>query len=155
MESTSTQPAADARTYILFGVAGTTYAAPSRQVRHIEMIDEVTAVPNAPSYIDGVVFSRGQVVPVVNLRVRFGFERCARDIRARLLVVEAGGRTVGLMADEAREFITIPESAVQPPNASISGLSGNYIEGIATLDNRIVLILDVQDVIGVAPPAAA
>jgi purine-binding chemotaxis protein CheW len=62
---------------------------------------------------------------------------------------------VGLIADEAREFITIPETAVQPPNASISGLSGNYIEGIATLDNRIVLILDVQDVIGAAPRAAA
>jgi purine-binding chemotaxis protein CheW len=93
-------------------------------------------------------------VPVVNLRARFGFERCPRDIRARLLVIEAGGRTVGLMADEAREFVTIPEAAVQPPNASISGLSSNYIEGIATLDDRIVLILDVLDVIGIAPPAA-
>ena len=59
------------------------------------------------------------------------------------------------MADEAREFITIPEAAVQPPNASISGLSGNYLEGIATLGDRIVLILDVLDVIGVAPSAAA
>ena len=142
-------------TYILFGVAGTTYAAPSRHVRHIEMIDEITTVPNAPPHIDGVVFSRGEVVPVVNLRARFGLERCARGIRARLLVVETDGRMVGLMADEVREFVTIPETAVQPPNASISGLSGNYIRGIANLNNRIVLILDLQDVIGVAPTAAA
>ncbi len=149
------QPAADARTFILFGVAGTTYAARSRQVRHIEMIDEVTGVPNAPPHVEGVVFSRGQVVPVVNLRVRFGFERAARDIRARLLVVEAGGRMVGLLADEAREFITIPENAVQPPSASISGLSGNYIEGIATIGDRIVLLLDLDDVIGTAPLVAA
>lgn len=145
----------EARTYILFTVAGTTYAAPSRQVRHIEMVDDVTPVPNAPPYIEGVVFSRGQVVPVVNLRIRFGFEAAPRDLRTRLLVVEAAGRTVGLLADDAREFITIPESIVQPPNASLSSVSGSYIEGIATLGDRIVLVLDVQDVIGVAPPAAA
>ncbi len=142
-------------TYILFSVAGTTYAAPSARVRHVEMVDDVTAVPNAPPHVEGVVFSRGQVVPVVNLRVRFGFDRAGRDIRARLLVVEAGGRSVGLLADEAREFITIPDGAIQPPNTSLSGLSGNYITGIATLGDRIVLMLDVDDVIGAAPTAAA
>ena len=77
-----------------------------------------------------------------------------RDIRTRLLVVEAGGRMVGLLADAAREFITIPETAVQPPGASISGLSSNYLEGIATLGDRLVLILNVQDVIASAPAAA-
>ena len=119
------------------------------------MVDEVTGVPNAPPHVEGVVFSRGQVVPVVNLRVRFGFERNVRDIRSRLLVVEAGGRMVGLLADDAREFITIPENAVQPPSTSISGLSGNYIEGIATIGDRIVLLLDLDDVIGTAPLVAA
>src|SRR5215831_9086648 len=110
-------------TYILFTVAGTAYAAPSQQVRHIEMVDDVTPVPNAPPHVEGVVFSRGEVVPVVNLRVRFGFERGARDIRARLLVVDIGGRHVGLLADEAREFITIPDTAIKPPNTSITGVS--------------------------------
>jgi len=143
--------ASDARTYILFGVAGTTYAAPSRQVRHIEMVDDVTAVPNAAPHVEGVVFSRGQVVPVVNLRVRFGFDRGERGIKTRLLVVDADGRRVGLLADEAREFITIPEAAVQPPAASISGLNGNYIEGIATLGERIVLILNIQSVLDATP----
>ncbi len=142
-------------TYILFAVAGTTYAAPSARVRHIEMVDEVTAVPNAPPHVEGVVFSRGQVVPVINLRVRFGFERSRRDIRARLLVVESGGRSVGLLADEAREFIAIPDSAIQPPNTSMTGLSGTCIKGIATLGDRIVLTLDVDDVIGAAAPGAA
>jgi chemotaxis signal transduction protein len=142
-------------TYILFMIAGTSYATPSQRVRHIEMVDEVTAVPNAPPHVEGVVFSRGQVVPVVNLRVRFGFERAARDIRARLLVVESAGRTVGLLVDEAREFTGIPDSAIQPPNAAISGLSGHYIKGVATLGERIVLVLDVDDVIGAAPLAAA
>ena len=148
------QAPAGVRKYILFTVAGTTYAAPSEQVRHIEMIEDVTGVPNAPAHIEGVVFSRGQVVPVVNLRVRFGFERAARDIRTRLVVVETAGRLVGLLADDAREFLTIADDAIKPPNASLAGLSGNYIEGIATLGDRIVLVLDVQDVIGAVPNAA-
>ena len=143
----------DTATYILFMVAGTTYAAASDRVRHIEMVEEVTPVPNAPPHVEGVVFSRGQVVPVVNLRVRFGFERTTRDVRARLLVVESSGRMVGLLADEAREFVTIPANAIRPPGTSISGLTGNYIGGIATLGERIVLVLDVDDVIDASPLA--
>lgn len=142
-------------TYILFSVAGTTYAAPSARVRHVEMVDDITGVPNAPPHVEGVVFSRGQVVPVVNLRIRFGFERGARDIRARLLVIDAAGRNVGLLADDAREFVTIDEAAIQPPNVSMAGISGNYIKGVATLGDRIVLLLDLDDVIGAAPTAAA
>jgi purine-binding chemotaxis protein CheW len=79
-------------TYILFSVAGTTYAALSRDVMHVEMLDHVTPVPNAPAFVDGVVFSRGQVVPAINLRARFGFERAAIDVRTRLVVVQTDGR---------------------------------------------------------------
>jgi chemotaxis signal transduction protein len=142
-------------TYILFRIAGTTYAVRSDRVLHMEMLEHVTAVPNAPSFVEGVVFSRGQVVPVINLRMRFGFERAGVDLRTRLLVVQDERRRVGLMADDAREFTTIADSAIQPPNESIGGLSGNYIEGVATLGERIVLILDIREVVETTPTAAA
>lgn len=141
--------------YILFGVAGTTYAMRSDHVLHMEMIEHVTAVPNAPPFVEGVVFSRGQVVPVINLRARFGFERAPIDLRTRLLVVQTQGRRVGLMADEAREFVGIPDDAVRPPGDAIVGLSGNYLEGVATLGDRIVLILDIREVVDALPTAAA
>src|SRR6185312_9559711 len=70
---TETRQAADR--FILFTVAETMYAVHSRDVRHMEMVEQVTRVPNAPPFVDGVVFSRGLVVPVVNLRARFGFAR--------------------------------------------------------------------------------
>jgi purine-binding chemotaxis protein CheW len=143
------------RTYVLFSVAGTTYALQSQQVRHMEMIEQVTPVPNAPPFVEGVVFSRGQVVPVLNLRVRFGFERVARDLRMRLIVVDVSGRTIGLLADEAREFVTMPDSAIHPPSDAIGGLSGNYIDGVATLGDRIVLILNLTNVIEAVPGVAA
>ena len=141
--------------YILFGVAGTTYAMRSDHVLHMEMIEHVTAVPNAPAFVEGVVFSRGQVVPVINLRARFGFERAPIDLRTRLLVVQTQGRRVALMADEAREFVGIPDDAVRPPGDAIVGLSGNYLEGVATIGDRIVLILDIREVVDALPTAAA
>jgi len=143
------------QTYVLFTVAGTTYALPSHQVRHMEMIEQVTPVPNAPPFVEGVVFSRGQVVPVLNLRVRFGFERITRDLRMRLLVIEVAGRTIGLLADEAREFVTMADGAIQPPSDAIGGLSGNYIDGVATLGDRIVLILNLNNVVDAVPGVAA
>jgi purine-binding chemotaxis protein CheW len=143
------------RPYILFSVAGTTYAVKSDLVRHMEMIEQVTSVPNAPGFVEGVVYSRGQVVPVLNLRVRFGFERVARDLRARLLVVDVGGRLLGLLADDAREFVSIPEASIRPPGEGIGGLTGNYIDGVATLGDRIVLILNLDHVVDAMPNVAA
>lgn len=137
-------------TFVVFELAGTTYAVRSGLVQQMEMIDEITKVPNAPAAVDGVVFSRGRVIPALNLRARFGFERIPIGLRTRMIVVEAGERTVGLIVDSAREFISIGAESIQPPNEAISGLSGKYLEGIATLANRIILILDLGEVINVS-----
>jgi purine-binding chemotaxis protein CheW len=133
--------------YILFTVAGTTYALPSDDVRHMEMIDEITRVPNAPSFVDGVVFSRGQVVPVVNVRARFGFDRAAIDIRSRLIVVQSGTRLIGLVVDAAREFVNIPAELVHPPHEALAGMSGRYVGGIASIGDRLILILDLERIL--------
>ena len=143
------------QTYILFQVAGTSYAVESQHVRHMEMVDQVTAVPNAEPFVEGVVFSRGHVVPVVNLRVRFGFERAARDLRSRLLVVDLAGRLVGLLADEAREFVGIASDTIQPPQGTLNGVSGDYLEGVATIGERIVLIVNPDRIVSFATGAAA
>ncbi len=142
---TATAHAADR--FILFTVAGTSYGVPSVAVRHIEMVEAITRVPNAPAFVDGVVFSRGQVVPVLSLRARFGFDRVPNTLRTRLIVVEAGGRTVGLVADEAREFVAIAAAAIQPPHESLAGTSGRYLEGIATIGERMILILNLERVL--------
>ena len=141
-------------TYILFTVAGATYALRSSDVEHMEMIEQITPVPNAPPFVDGVVLSRGQVVPVINLRARFGFPRSERHVRNRLLVVDAGGRRVGLLADEAREFIHLADGSIRPPHEAV-GTSGSYLHGVATLGSRIVLILNVTELIDASPDVVA
>jgi len=136
--------------YILFTVAGTTYALRSGEVRHMEMIEGFTRVPNAPSFVDGVVFSRGQVVPVVNVRARFGFERAPHDLRSRLIVVQSAARLVGLVVDSAREFVNIPPDAVQPPHEALAGMSGRYVEGVASIGGRLILVLDLSRILDFA-----
>jgi chemotaxis signal transduction protein len=153
--ATESAPAATTQTYILFGVAGTTYAIRSQDVLHIEMVEHVTPVPNAAAFVEGVVFSRGQVVPVINLRARFGFERATMTLRSRLLVVQHDSRRVGLLADESREFIRISDAAIKPPQEAIGGLSGNYLEGVVTLGQRIVLVLSVREIVETAPTTLA
>ena len=137
----------DAEPFILFELAGTTYGVRSRFVQQIEMIEYVTPVPNAPAAVEGVVLARGQVIPALNLRARFGFARIAFDLRARLVVVSTAGRTLGLIVDAAREFLRIPETAIEPPPEAITGLSGKYLEGVATVNERIILVLDLDEVI--------
>jgi purine-binding chemotaxis protein CheW len=146
---------AGTRDYILFSISGTTYAVRSDDVRHMEMIEHVTPVPNASGYLDGVVFSRGQIVPVLNLRARFGFERIPYDLGTRLLVAQSGDRWVGLVVDSAREFTRIPDTAVQPPSHALTSLSTDYVEGVATLGERLVLVLNIAKVLDAAVLGAA
>jgi chemotaxis signal transduction protein len=142
-----TDTGATAQTYILCELAGATYGVPSAIVRHVEMLERITPIPNAPAAVEGVVYSRGQIIPVLSLRRRFGFPPIAHDLRTRLVVVHVGGRTVGLLVDTAREFIAIPPEAIQPPPESISQLSSDYLVGIAAIGDRMVFILRVDELL--------
>src|SRR5690349_13993687 len=109
--------------YVLCSLAGATYAVRSDDIEHLEMPCTVTPVPNAPPFVDGVTAVRGRVLPVINLRAKFGFEREAPTLRTRLVVVRSAGRSLGLLVDAAREFANIPESSVQPPPDGLADMS--------------------------------
>jgi len=133
--------------YVLCELAGTTYALRSDDIEQLEMVGKLTPVPNAPAFVDGVTSVRGRVIPAVSLRARFGFDRTPHDLRSRLVIVRAHGRSVGLIVDNAREFAAIPTDAIQPPPEGLSELSGQYLRGMAHLGDRLVLILDVPELL--------
>jgi purine-binding chemotaxis protein CheW len=97
--------------------------------------------------VDGVVSVRGQVIPAVSLRARFGFPRIAHDLRSRLVIVREDGRTVGLIVDSAREFATIAPESIKPLPEGIGGISGRYLRGIAQQGERLMLIVDVHELL--------
>ena len=133
--------------FILFELSGTTYGVRSRFVQQIEMIDDVASVPNAHPAVEGVVLVRGQVIPALNLRTRFGFEKIERDLRSRLVVINTEKRVVGLVVDTAREFLKISPESIEPPPEALTGLSGHYVEGIATIGERMIVILNLDAVL--------
>ena len=133
--------------FIIFELAGTAYGVRSRFVQQIEMIDDVASVPNAHPAVEGVVLVRGQVIPALNLRTRFGFEKIERDLRSRLVVINTEKRVVGLVVDTAREFLKISPESIEPPPEALAGLSGHYVEGIATIGERMILILNLDAVL--------
>ena len=139
----------NAETYILFEIAGTTFGVSSRSVQQMEMIEHITPLPNAPPFVEGIVFTRGQVIPALNLRLRFGFERIPHTTRTRLIVTNNNGRTIGLLVDSAREFMSLSNDAVQPPPDSMAGLSGKYLKGIVTIGDRVILIIDLDELVKV------
>ena len=141
------QIADERESYVLFDLAGATYALPSRHILQLEMVDAPTPVPHAPAHVDGVVAVRGQVIPAVSLRARFGFERAAYDVRSRMVVVRAEGRTVGLIVDSAREFANIPPDSIRPLPEGIGGMSGRYLRGIAQQGERLLLVVDVRELL--------
>lgn len=133
--------------YILFDLAGTTYGIPGRFVQKMEMLENITPVPNSPHYVEGVMFSRGQVIPVVSLRKRFGMEEKEYDLRTRVIVVRYKDRVTGLIVDSSREYLNIPSEIIQPAPEFIAGLSGSYLGGIAKTGERIILIFNVEGIL--------
>jgi purine-binding chemotaxis protein CheW len=135
--------------YVLFELAGSTYGVASGNVHHIEMFEQVTLVPNANRAIDGVVFSRGQVIPALNLRTRFGFPQEPHTMRSRLVFVQVKQRLVGLIVDSAREFRNIPGEAIRPIQETLTGINGNYLKAVANVSEKLILLLDLESVLDV------
>ena len=102
-----------------------------------------------------MVFSRGQVIPALNLRTRFGFPREAHTPRTRLIFLKSEQRTVALIVDSAREFRSIPTDSIRPIEETLTGVNGNYVRGVATLNDRLVLLIDVGAVLKLDPDALA
>ncbi len=140
--------------YILFQVAGTTYAVPSAQVQQVAMLDAVTRVPNAPAFVEGIVYVRGHVVPVVDLRARFGFERRPYDLRSRLVIINLDGRWVGLAVDSAREFCRLESEDIQPPPQDDLAIRAEYVVGVFAQQERLILLLDLRRLLTESEQAA-
>lgn len=149
---------AQMESYVLFELAGNVYGLPSRNVRHIDMFEHVTLVPNANPAIDGVVFSRGQVIPALNLRVRFGFPRQDHTLRTRIVFATIHDRTVGLIVDAAREFKSFSSDSLRPIEKTLTGINDKYLTAVTKLGDKLVLMLDLEAVLNVAdvelPPNA-
>lgn len=124
------------------------YAVDILSVQEINRITEITRVPNAPDYVEGVINLRGKVIPVVNLRKKFGLDNRETDDSSRVIIMDIQGVTYGLVVDSVSEVLRIPSNIVEPPPPMASSTSSMFIKGIAKLENRLIILIDINKFLG-------
>jgi len=134
--------------HVLFRVGDTNYVLPAGDVLQMESYEGATAVPGTAGYVAGLVQVRGRVVPVVDLRARFGLPPVAPTIDTRVVVVQSAERTVGLLVDSAREVVELEAGALKPPPAVIASGGHGFVKAVAQTGKRLVMLIDFAKVIG-------
>ncbi|MFY9531001.1 MAG: chemotaxis protein CheW [Candidatus Acidiferrales bacterium] len=124
-----------------------TFGLPISMVREIVRVPEITAVPNAPDYIEGVINLRGRIIPVVDLRKRFGETDITLNKKNRIVVVEMADRLVGLIVHAASEVLKIPPSEIEAPHNLFQEGELDYVTGVGKLKGRLVILLDLHKVL--------
>jgi purine-binding chemotaxis protein CheW len=133
--------------HVLFKVAEADYALPAADVLHMESYQGATKVPGAAAHVAGLVQIRQRVVPVVDVRQRFGLPRIEPTIDSRIVVVQDGPRTVGLLVDSAREVLHIAADKVQIPPEVVAKQSRGFVRSVAQAGTRLVLLVDWKRII--------
>jgi len=116
-------------------------------VHEILRMPKMTRLPNTPDYIKGVINLRGNVIPVVDARMRFGFSVAEPTDLTRIIVIEADGKEVGLLVDNVYQVVRISQSDVDPPSSLIDGISEEFISGIGRLNDRLIILLNMANLL--------
>ena len=120
------------------------------KVQEINRMVEITKVPQAPHYVEGVINLRGKVIPIVDLRKRFSLEVKEHDKNTRIVVVDIGGNIMGMVVDSVSEVLRLPSNTIEPPPEIVTGINSEYIKGVAKLEDRLLIFLDLSKVIDVS-----
>ena len=133
-----------------FQVGRETHGVPITSLHEIVRVPEITAVPDAPDYLEGVINLRGKIVSVMDLRKRFGEKQTNLKRQNRILVVEHAGRLAGLIVDSASEVLKIPADAVEAPPAVFQEGGLNCVTGLGKVAGRLVVLLDMSKLLAPA-----
>ncbi|HKN16844.1 MAG TPA: chemotaxis protein CheW [Candidatus Sulfotelmatobacter sp.] len=133
-----------------FQIGRETYGVPITSLHEIVRVPEITAVPDAPDYLEGVINLRGKIVSVMDLRKRFGIKQAALKKGNRILVVEHSGRLAGLIVDSASEVVKIPSEDVEPPPAAFQEGGLNCVTGLGKVRGRLIVLLDMNKLLAPA-----
>lgn len=136
------QGAEDVRQLVCFRLAEGSYALDIKFVREINRLTDVTAIPTAPDFVEGIINLRGAIVPVVNLGLRFGLAETEHSKDARVVVIESNGHTLGMVVDEVSEVLRLSGDEIEPAdNMTSSGIDVDFVDGVGKVGERLILLL--------------
>ncbi|MEW6171650.1 MAG: chemotaxis protein CheW [Bacillota bacterium] len=133
--------------FLTFYLGEEEYGIEIRHVTEIIGIQTITDVPDMPTYVKGVINLRGKVVPVIDVRLRFGMEERAYDDRTCIVVINIENHAVGLIVDRVSEVLDIPKSDVEPPPKVKKGESSRFIQGMGKVGEQVKILLNADKVL--------
>jgi len=116
------------------------------KVQEINKMMNITKIPNAPFFVEGVINLRGKIIPIVDLRKKLGFESKPYDKATRIIVIELDGLIIGFVVDSVSEVLRVPSNTIEPPPSLVGGIESDYIEGVGKLDDRLLILLELKKV---------
>ena len=131
---------------VTFKLGNEEFALDILKVQEINRIVEITKVPKAPDFVEGVINLRGRVIPIVDIRKKFHLNIREATKETRIIVVNIMNKTIGLIVDSVSEVLRINSSTIQPPPPLIAGLDSDYIKGVGKLDERLIILLDIDKI---------
>ena len=139
---------------VSFNIGSEEFGVDILKVQEINRMVEITRVPQAPNYVEGVINLRGKVIPIIDLRKRFNLDLKEHDKNTRIVVVDIGGNIMGMIVDSVSEVLRLPADTIEPPPELVTGINSEYIKGVAKLDDRLLIFLDLSKVIDVGEMVA-
>jgi purine-binding chemotaxis protein CheW len=143
---------------VSFRLAQEEYGIEITKVQEIILMGEITRVPQTPDYIKGLINLRNTVIPIVDLRLRFGLDQEPVGDETRIMVVNVQGKTIGIIVDAVSEVLRISGDQIAPPPPTVAGLGQEYLTGLVKLDKRLLIMLDIDKILTeqeTAEPSAA
>ena len=128
---------------VVFSLAKEEYALPITKVQEINRLVAITRLPQTPDFMEGIINLRGRIIPVIDLRKRFALAIADYTDDSRIIVVEIGGQTVGIIVDAVTEVVRLQSDRIEPPPTSFA-IDSQYIQGVGKLDDRLLILLDLD-----------
>lgn len=140
----SSRSAAKALEFLTFKLGDVEYGVDIRLVQELRGYDAVTRIANAPEHIKGVINLRGLIVPIVDMRIRFNAGPVDYDQFTVVIVLNVGGRVVGMVVDSVTDVTSLPPDSIKPPPEFGAAIDTRYVTGLGTLDERMIILVDIE-----------
>jgi purine-binding chemotaxis protein CheW len=141
---------ADTIQVVSFKLGSEEYGVDIAQVQEINRMVAITHVPRAPQFMEGVINLRGQLIPIIDLRTRFGMPRTEHTKNTRIVVTEIGAKRVGMVVDSVSEVLRLPVDQIEAAPDMITGVDTEYIRGVGKIEDRLIILLDLARIISTA-----
>ena len=149
METTKMKETGELRQFISFSVGQEEYGLELLRVKEVIRLREITWLPKAPSFVKGIINLRGDVIPIIDLRDKFGMETREETAQTRVIVVEVEGRLMGMVVDSASQVVRIPADQIDPPPPVLGGFSQQFITGVGKTEDKLVILLNTDAILTV------